>query len=205
MAWLDERIWCHPKFTELSDRAFRVHVSALAYSSGFNCRGALTAGQQKVIGSTPKLRRELIAARLWEDKGGGSIEIHDWKEHNERRDNRREADRERKRQERLADPNGWIMRTGEWQRTRKAVFERDGGLCVDCGKGHDSWHADHVPDRKTLLENGGDPFDIDGIVTRCPSCHSRRHSIERHRKRQKATESTDTATDRDSDRRALTE
>ena len=36
MAWLDERIWCHPKITDLSDRAFRVYVNSIAYASGMN-------------------------------------------------------------------------------------------------------------------------------------------------------------------------
>lgn len=106
-AWLDERIWCHPKFTEVSDAAFRVYIHGLAYSDGFGCRGVLLSGQQQRIGSTPRLRRELVEGRLWEERDGGAVEIHDWQEHNGKRDDRKAFDRERKRVARLsAQKNG---------------------------------------------------------------------------------------------------
>jgi hypothetical protein len=94
VAWLDERIWCHPKMTDLTDRAFRVYVNGLAYSSGFGCRGHLTAGQQKAIGATGRVRGELVRAGLWEDAPGGSIDIHDWDGHNAKREARRAANRD---------------------------------------------------------------------------------------------------------------
>ncbi len=97
MAWIDDRIWCHPKFVDLSDRAHRVYVDGLAYSAGFSCRGHLSPGQQRKIGSDAKARRELIEARLWDENGdGASVYIHDWDDHNGKRDARREADRVRK-------------------------------------------------------------------------------------------------------------
>ena len=140
--------------------------------------------------------RELVASGLWDDVGHGSILIHDWDEHNGKRDARRAADRERKKQERATDPDGWITRSGQWQTTRKAVFARDQGFCIDCAEKTDGWHADHVPDRKTLRERGDDPFDIQFIETRCHPCHARRHSLERHAKRKEAGTSTDIGTDR---------
>ena len=39
MAWVDDRIWCHQKLADLSDRAFRVWVNGIAYSSGFQTKG----------------------------------------------------------------------------------------------------------------------------------------------------------------------
>jgi len=98
MAWVDDRIWCHPKMTGLSAEAFRVYVHGLAFSAGLSTGGLLTADQQKLIGSDLKTRRELIRKRLWDQAETGSeITIHDWKEHNGKRDARRAADRERKR------------------------------------------------------------------------------------------------------------
>ena len=96
MAWLDDRVWCHPKVADVSDRSFRVWVNGMAYSSGFGTRGVLTAGQQRTIGADARVRRELIAAGLWDETDDGVV-IHDWDEHNAKRDARRAADRERKR------------------------------------------------------------------------------------------------------------
>jgi hypothetical protein len=96
MAWLDERVWCHPKFADLSDAAFRLYVHGIAYSSGFACGGHLTPGQQNTIGATARTRAELVRARLWDEREDG-ISIHNWDERNGRRDARKAADRERKR------------------------------------------------------------------------------------------------------------
>lgn len=107
MAYIDDRIWCHGKFADLSDHAFAVYVKALAYSSGMECKGHLTSGQQRLIGGTAKARRELISARLWDENGDGqSVYIHDWDEHNSKRDERRAADRERKRKLRASAGKG---------------------------------------------------------------------------------------------------
>lgn len=101
MAWLDDRIWCHPKFTNLSPSAFTVYIKALAYSSGMNTRGRLDPAQQKLIGSTKKIRTNLVQIGLWELNGNGqTILIHDWEDHNKIRDERKARDRERKRRER---------------------------------------------------------------------------------------------------------
>ncbi len=102
MAWLDERIWCHAKTVDLSDRAFRVYVHGIAYSSGFERAGLLTAGQQRTIGSDAQARGELIAAGLWEEAIDDAIQIHNWRERNDKRDERKARDRERKRHARLS-------------------------------------------------------------------------------------------------------
>ncbi len=97
MAWVDDRIWCHPKLSDLSDRAFRVWIQGISYSAGMSTGGVLTPAQQRLVGSTPKVRQSLFDARVWDELAGGAVGIHDWDEHNGKRDARRAADRERKR------------------------------------------------------------------------------------------------------------
>lgn len=104
MAFLDDRSWCHPKVVGLSDRAFRVWVQSIAYSSGMLTRGHLTDAQQKLVGATPKIREELLGAGLWDLNGDGVV-IHEWEEKNGRRDDRRERERRRKQEAR---------RSGRW-------------------------------------------------------------------------------------------
>lgn len=101
MAWLDDRIWCHPKTADLSSAAFAAYVKGLAYSSGMSTKGRLTVGQQKLVGGVGAAKRELVTAGLWDLNGDGStVEIHDWDEHNGVADERRERERERKRKAR---------------------------------------------------------------------------------------------------------
>jgi hypothetical protein len=107
MAWIDDRIWCHPKFANLNAGAFALYIKGLAYSSGMNTGGRLDAGNQKLIGATKAARDQLIAARLWDVNGDGvTIDIHDWQEHNAKRDERRRKDRERKRAMRASAGHG---------------------------------------------------------------------------------------------------
>lgn len=97
MAWLDDRYWCHPKIVGLTDASYRANTNAITYSSGMSTHGILDPGQQRLVGAQPRHRRELIAAGVWDDLGDGRVIIHDWDEHNGKRDERRAADRERKR------------------------------------------------------------------------------------------------------------
>lgn len=97
MAWVDDRVWCHDKIVDLSDKAFRVWVHGIAYSSGMGTKGHLSTAHQRLIGTTPKIRAELMAADLWDANGSDGVVIHDWDEHNGKRDERRAKDRERKR------------------------------------------------------------------------------------------------------------
>jgi len=99
VAWLDDRVWCHPKTADLSSAAFAAWVKGIAYSSGMSTSGRLSTGQLKFVGGVGSARRELVAAGLWEENGDGVV-IHDWEDHNGKRDARRRADRERKRQAR---------------------------------------------------------------------------------------------------------
>lgn len=126
MAWLDDRFWCHPKITGLGDRAYRAYVNGVTYSSGFSTKGVLTDSQLRAVSSTPKARRELVSAGLWDDLGNGSIKIHDWDEHNGKRDERRAADRERKRRERSKPSAGQTTDNSSDRRTLKEVKEVTG-------------------------------------------------------------------------------
>lgn len=105
MAWLDDRAWCHPKFTDLSAEAFRVYWCGVSYSSGMSTGGVLSPAQQRMLGSDEDIYAELVAAVLWNVRGT-DVEIHDWADHNGKRDARKAADRERKRLARLADRDG---------------------------------------------------------------------------------------------------
>ena len=107
MAWIDDRIWCHPKVVGLPDRAYRVYVNGLAYSAGMSTGGVLDEHQQKMIGGNARVRATLVEARLWDSNGdGATVHIHDWKEHNGKRDERRKKDRERKKAMRASAGQG---------------------------------------------------------------------------------------------------
>jgi hypothetical protein len=86
----------------LSDKAWRLWANSISFSSGMGTKGVLTVEQQQLVRSTRAARSELIAAGLWDELDNGVIRIHDWDEHNSKRDERRERDRERKRSARLS-------------------------------------------------------------------------------------------------------
>lgn len=103
MAWIDDRIWCHPKFNGLTPQAFATYVRAVAYSSGMGTAGHLDLPTQKLMGGTRKVRVELVDAGLWDINGDGeTVVIHDWDEHNGARDERRAKARERMRRYRAS-------------------------------------------------------------------------------------------------------
>lgn len=102
MAWLDDRMWCHPKIVDLSDKAFRVYVNSISYSSGMGTSGVLTIRKQQLVGANAKVRVELVEAGLWDELAYSDVRIHDWDEHNGKRDARRAADRERKKSARAS-------------------------------------------------------------------------------------------------------
>lgn len=135
MAWLDNRLWAHPKIRNVPKPARWEYVAAVTYSSGFGTGGLLTAGQLKVIECTPNERKLLINAGLWEDAGDGAIRIHDWEEHNSKNDQKRLNDRERKRRqrEREADASRGQERDTGRDVTRDVPRARGGGRAPDDG------------------------------------------------------------------------
>ena len=58
-----------------------------------------------------------------------------------------------------------------WQAVRRAVFERDGYRCVECGRSG-RLECDHV--RPLQREPGQDPYDPNGLQTLCRACHIRK-------------------------------
>lgn len=123
MAWLDDRAWAHPKLTMLSDGAFRAWVSGVCYSSGFGVGGRLELEHQRLIGASSRVRGELVNAGLWDDMGEGAVLIHDWSEHNDKRDARRAAARDRKRKQRDKERDSTRDIERDEQRDRNAVKE----------------------------------------------------------------------------------
>lgn len=166
MAWLDDRIWAHPKFVALSDKAFRTAISAIAYANGFGTGGRLTKQQQRSVGATAAVRAQLIAGGLWEELDDGTIEIHDWYEHNGIREEKREKLRsiERRRKALFRDPE-----------LRQKVRERDADQCRFCGKNVDFF------DRKSTGGGTYEHVDPDGentlnnVVVACRSCSARKN------------------------------
>ncbi len=65
-----------------------------------------------------------------------------------------------------ANPHRSIYKTRQWQSVRKVVLDRDGHQCVDCGSNR-ALEVDHV----TPLKIGGQPYDVDNLVTYCLDCH----------------------------------
>lgn len=106
MAYLSDTAWCDPDLANLSLPAFAIYFKAASYSSGMGTRGHLTAAQQKLIGTTPRIRNELIEKRRWRLNGDGeTIVIHKWDDYNGKRDEKRAKDRERKRRWRESHGN----------------------------------------------------------------------------------------------------
>ncbi len=96
MGWIDDRIYCHPKVLMVTKPARWTYVAGIAYSSGWGTRGVLERSALEAIGCEAKHRNELVKAGLWISVEG-VVWINDWDEHNQKRDERRIADRERKR------------------------------------------------------------------------------------------------------------
>lgn len=73
MAWvkLDDQMPRHPKVRALSDRAFRVYVTAMCETSEFLDDGYVTATQVRDMKGTPKVVAELIEADLFHVDGVG--------------------------------------------------------------------------------------------------------------------------------------
>lgn len=119
MPWvkLDDRFPSHRKVSLLSDRAFRLHVSALCWASENLTEGRILDRELSVVSRIRGAKgaaQELEEARLW-DRIDGGWEIHDYLEYNpdrarvqaDREANaaRQKAFRERKKAEREAARN----------------------------------------------------------------------------------------------------
>ncbi|MET8841478.1 hypothetical protein ABZW67_15460 [Streptomyces rubiginosohelvolus] len=120
MPWvkLDDRFPTHRKVALLSDRAFRLYVSGLCWSSENLTEGRILTRELPFIARVRGLKavaKELEEAGLWDPADGGWT-IHDYLEYNpdrakvqaERKSNaeRQKAWRERRKQEKEAARNG---------------------------------------------------------------------------------------------------
>jgi len=155
MAWLDERLWCHPKIVDLSDAAFRAYVCGLSYSSGFGTSGGLSAGQQRTIGADTPTRDELVAAGLWHTAEHDAVTIHHWDEHNAKRDARRRADRERKRLSRQKTAGGQSTGTSAGQSAGQSQGTSTGPAHVEGSEGSDGSEGKEKPKAPTADFVGG--------------------------------------------------
>lgn len=84
MPWakLDESFPDHPKVAGLSDKAFRLHITAICYCARMLTDGEVPTHILSRIGATQKLAAELQTAGLWESTSRGSWLIHDYLEYN---------------------------------------------------------------------------------------------------------------------------
>ena len=61
-----------------------------------------------------------------------------------------------------------LFKSRRWQHVRRAVFERDGYRCCECGR-PGALECDHVTPLQR--EPGQDPWDMNGLQTICRGCH----------------------------------
>lgn len=86
MTWvrLDDKFPNHPKVINLSDAAFRLHVSAICYAGEYLTDGHISGRIVRNLSPISNLARaveQLVAARLWEPTEDG-YQIHDFLEYN---------------------------------------------------------------------------------------------------------------------------
>jgi hypothetical protein len=91
MTWLrlEDNFAHHPKIMALSDRAFRLHLSALCHCAEFSTDGYVDKGIERAIrgrlagDSRARTRHlnELVAGGLWAPVNGGYL-IHDYLDYN---------------------------------------------------------------------------------------------------------------------------
>jgi hypothetical protein len=89
MTWLniDDQMPEHPKIVALTDGAFRLHVSAIAYANRYLTDGIIQA--EVITRLIPKYRKayvdELVQRMVWVEVMPGVYEIHDYLDWNKSR------------------------------------------------------------------------------------------------------------------------
>ena len=66
--------------------------------------------------------------------------------------------------------NSPVYRTKRWRETRRLALARDGHRCRSCGSAG-RLEVHHV----RPLRDGGEPYDLSNLQTKCRSCHVREH------------------------------
>lgn len=97
MTWakLDDSFPEHPKVASLSDKAFRLHVTAICYAARNLTDGFVPKAVLPMLGGSIKLAGELVTIGAW-DKTPAGWDIHDFLDYNPSRASI-EEERERKR------------------------------------------------------------------------------------------------------------
>lgn len=168
MAWLDDRIRDHPKIIRATPQAFRFWALALCYSSAHGTEGRLNEAV-KALAVPKRYVDELVRLGLWDRETDG-LWVHDWQEHNQRRDDaveeRRKQARERQRRHRervrgqtnvTRDSHTDVTRDRERDVTRDT--ERDGprGRVPTPARDHDHDHDQVTPKAVTKLRHDAEP------------------------------------------------
>ena len=69
----------------------------------------------------------------------------------------------------------------EWEKLRKKVFERDGYMCIFCGRAEEDGvrlHCDHI-----VRDTDGGSSTMDNLQTLCHECHKAKSRSEQSTKR----------------------
>jgi hypothetical protein len=163
MPWarLDDRFSEHPKIVGLTDRAFRLHVSAIVYAARNRTDGRIAASLPRAWGFMPRHVQELVSSHLWDPIDGGWA-IHDYLDYNP---SRAEAE---EREQRLSGARRQAGRRGaeaRWQTDGK----RDGNAMANAMATR--WQNDGKRDGKPMANamatrwqnDGPDPLEEEDI------------------------------------------
>ena len=138
MSWLriEGRMPSHPKVAPLSDAAFRVHVTTLAWCVEHGTNGVVPRGVPATLTAAPRGKRmgavidELVTARLWvpaNDEAGG-WEIHDFLAFNPTAEKQAAAQSRHSAARREAGQRGAAARWSNGKPDGKPDGKRDGKL-----------------------------------------------------------------------------
>jgi 5-methylcytosine-specific restriction endonuclease McrA len=173
MPWirLSDDYFDHPKFSNLSDGAFRLWHEGLAYCRKFQTDGLIPAAVMRRLRSySPKRMRELMAPwmpdrkPLWDDLPDVGVKVHDyldWNLSKEEEQQQREESKQR-------------MALGRDPEIRRALRSRDGNNCRYCARVV-SWTDRRGPGGATydhVTPGAGD--HIENLVIACRGCNSKK-------------------------------
>ena len=143
---LDSRITHNPRVVQLSNSAFRLHISALCWTAENQTAGVIPANALLPISGIHRHRsaaRELVNRGLWNALPSGDYQV---------------------RHELFSIDREPVYATGQ----RERIYERDGHRCVTCGATEDLT-LDHIHPRSYA---GND--DDTNLRTLCRPCNSRK-------------------------------
>lgn len=93
MPWarLDDSFWRNEKIKAVSNDSLAVYMLAISYSAGELTDGAIDAETLHILcykrhAQEQTVAAELVKAGLWEDRGDGSYQIHDFLDYNPKRE-----------------------------------------------------------------------------------------------------------------------